>query len=109
MRRLTLIVVLVAFTLSCGAQWPVLQCVAWLNMIREYSEIVPVAKAVQMTFSGHYPCALCRAIAEKKRSQDTKTATLLQRVKKIFAQGLTVPSRTTNVSPPFFNMPAPFW
>ncbi len=52
MRRLTFFTVLVAFVFSCGGQWPVLQGVAWANMVREYSEAVPFTQAVQMTFSG---------------------------------------------------------
>ena len=85
MRRLTLVVVLVAFVFSCGGQWPVLQCIAWVNMIREYSEMVPLAEAVQMTLSGQYPCALCKAIAEKKQSGDTKTAALVKHEKKMLS------------------------
>ena len=69
MRRLTVFVVLVAFIFSSGGQWPVLQCVAWANMIREYSEMVPLTEAVQMTFSGKYPCSMCKAIAEKTNSE----------------------------------------
>lgn len=82
MRRFTLFVVLVAFTVSCGGQWPVLQCIAWANMIREYSEMVPMTEAVQMTFSGHYPCALCKAIAEKKNSEQQKSFVLAKYDKK---------------------------
>ena len=73
MRRLSALVVLAAFALSCGGQWGLLQGLAWANMIREYSQVVPLAQAVQMTFSGHYPCAMCRMIAEKKTHQDEAT------------------------------------
>ena len=67
MRRLTHLIVLSAFLFSCGGHWYVLQAVAWANMIREYSQVVPLAQAVQMTLSGQYPCAMCKAIAEKKQ------------------------------------------
>ena len=98
MRRLTLLVVLVAFTFSCGGQWPVLQCVAWANMIREYSEMVPLTQAVEMTFSGQYPCALCKAIAEKKQEENAKLATTLQHEKKLFSPGLVVKARSIAIS-----------
>jgi len=98
MRRFTLFVVLVAFTFSCGGQWPVLQCVAWGNMIREYSEMVPFTQAVQMTFSGQYPCALCKAIAEKKQEENTKIAATFKHEKKLFSPGLIVKARSVTIS-----------
>jgi hypothetical protein len=90
MRRVTLCVVLVAFVFSCGGQWPVLQAVAWANMIREYSEMVPLTQAIAMTFSGQYPCELCKIVAEKKESDNAKVATLFQHEKKLFFSGLRV-------------------
>jgi hypothetical protein len=84
-RRLAHLIVLAAFILSCGGQWYVLQCVAWANMIREYSEIVPVTQAVQMTFSGQYPCAICKAIAERKSSEQQKSLAFEKYEKKFTA------------------------
>jgi hypothetical protein len=88
MRRLTLFVVLVAFVFSCGGQWPLLQVVAWGNMIREYSQMVPFSQAVEMTFSGKYPCALCKAIAEKKDSENTKLAAVFKHEKQMFSPSI---------------------
>jgi hypothetical protein len=82
MRRLTHWVILVAFVFSCGGQWGAFQVIAWGNMIREYSEMVPLAQAVQMTFSGQYPCAICKAIAERKSAEQQKGLTLLKSEKK---------------------------
>jgi hypothetical protein len=109
MRRFTLLVVLVAFTFSCGGQWPVLQCVAWANMIREYSEMVPFAQAVQMTFSGQYPCALCKAIVEKKQEEDTKLAATFKYEKKFFSPGLAVEARSATLSPQTFVIREPIF
>jgi hypothetical protein len=94
MRRLTHIIVLAAFVFSCGGQWYVLQGIAWVNMIREYSQMVPLIQAVQMTLSGQYPCALCKAIAEKKQSENEKICSLEKYDKKFFppvAVVLTLP------------------
>ena len=102
MRRFTLFVVLVAFTFSCGGQWPVLQCVAWANMIREYSEMVPLPQAVEMTFSGQYPCELCKAIAEKKQEENTKFATSFKHEKKVVSPGLTVKACSVSITPQIF-------
>jgi hypothetical protein len=78
MRRLTHLIVLVAFIISCGGQWAAFQVIAWGNMICEYSEMVPLTQAVQMTFSGQYPCAICKAIAERKSAEQQKELALLK-------------------------------
>jgi hypothetical protein len=72
MRRLTFLIVLVAFVFSCGGQWAAFQVIAWGNMIREYSQMVPLSTAVEMTLSGQYPCAICKAIAERKSAEQQK-------------------------------------
>ena len=82
MRRLAHIMVLAAFVFSCGGEWYVLQCVAWITMLHDYAQVVPFAKAVNMTFSGQYPCAICKAIAEKKQSETGKICALEKYEKK---------------------------
>jgi hypothetical protein len=77
-------------------------------MVREYSEMVPLPEAVQMTFSGQYPCALCKAIAEKKRSEDAKTTVLVKHGKKMLSVGLVVEDRRTTVSLESFEVPEQF-
>jgi hypothetical protein len=94
MRRLTHIVVLAAFVFSCGGQWGVLQCVAWVNMIHDYSQMVPFKEAVTMTFSGKYPCSICKAIAEKKNSDQQKALSLDKYDKKFIS-----PSAVAIVNP----------
>lgn len=79
-----------------------LQCVAWANMIREYSEMVPVTQAIEMTFSGQYPCALCKAIADKKESDNAKVATLFQHEKKQVSSPLLAGARPVTISPQDF-------
>jgi hypothetical protein len=80
MRRLVHLVVLGAFVFSCGGHWYVLQAVAWANMIREYSQVVPVSQAVSMTLSGQYPCAMCHLLAEKENQHSQMVA--LEKVEK---------------------------
>jgi hypothetical protein len=84
MRRLTHIIVLAAFVFSCGGQWYVLQCVAWIKMMHDYAQMVPFTEAVGMTFSGQYPCAICKALAEKKQSENNKICSLEKYEKKFF-------------------------
>jgi len=97
MRRLTCAIILAAFVFSCGGNWAVLQGVAWANMIREYSQMVPFTQAVQMTFSGEYPCAICKAIAEKKSSEQQK-ALALEKYEKKFPLPVAVAVASPNVS-----------
>ena len=94
MRRLTHLVVLVAFIFSCGGQWVVLQGLAWANMVREYSEVVPLQQAVKMTLSGEYPCPLCKAIAEKKQPGILRPGKIRQEV--LFCR-LRVASSLSNI------------
>jgi len=75
--------VLFAFLLNCGGHWYVLQGVAWVNMIRDYSQMVPLPQAVAMTFSGQYPCPICKAIAEEKKAENAKFCSFSKEVKKI--------------------------
>ncbi len=84
MRRLTHLIVLAAFVFSCGGQWYALQCVAWVNMLHEYSQVVPFSEAVSMTFSGQYPCEMCKAIADKKNSEQQKSFAFQKYDKKFF-------------------------
>ncbi len=84
MRRLTHLLVLAAFVFSCGGQWYVLQAVAWANMIRDYAQVVPLDRAVEMTFSGQYPCEICKAIAEKQQQEHDKLLTVDKYEKKFF-------------------------
>lgn len=44
----------------------VLQVIAWGNMIHDYSAERTISEAADMTFSGDYPCEMCRRIAEAK-------------------------------------------
>ena len=72
MRRLTLCVVFAAFAFSCGGQWYALQGVAWVSMLYDYAQMVPFPQALEMTFSGEYPCPICQAIAEKQQAEKEK-------------------------------------
>jgi hypothetical protein len=86
MRRLTHFVVLIAFIFSCGGQWYIPQCVAWVNMVRDYSRMVSLKEAVEMTFSGEYPCPICKAITESKKQSDKDQAFAIEKyAKKYFS------------------------
>src|SRR5271155_1916960 len=93
MRRLTHFIVLAAFIFSCGGQWYALQCIAWVKMISDYSQMVPLSQAVSMTFSGQYPCAICKALAEKKNSENQKLLDVDKHAPKFFAPAAALLAR----------------
>jgi hypothetical protein len=76
--RITRAIVVLALCLSIGAHWVVLQSVAWGTMVVEYSQRVPLAKAVAQTFDGNHPCNLCKNISAARHSEkknDTQSVT----------------------------------
>ncbi len=105
MRRLTHLLVLGAFIFSCGGHWYVLQGIAWVNMVREYSQVGPFTQAVQMTLSGQYHCSLCQAIAEKKQEENTKVALTFSSEKKICSPTLILAKRSPKITPQTFVIP----
>ena len=50
---------LFAWLCANGALWNVVQVVGWAKMFHDYSEIMPAAKALEITFDGSAPCNLC--------------------------------------------------
>jgi len=52
----------VALALSLGLHWGVLQSVAWVSMLANYSRNASFAEACSKTFDGLHPCQLCTAI-----------------------------------------------
>ena len=69
-----------ALMVSIGAQWAVLQSVAWVGMAVSYSmKEGSITTGLSQTFDGEHPCALCCAVkkgteSEKKdpKSKDSK-------------------------------------
>jgi hypothetical protein len=70
--KFCLVLTLVTIT---GTNWALLQTVAWTSMLADNLCTRSLAESVTRTFDGDYPCPLCRAIAEAKKSEK-KTAVL---------------------------------
>jgi hypothetical protein len=58
-----------ALACSIGLHWAFWQAVAWTNMVASYSRDATLAEALTKTFDGKHPCALCKQIAEGKRTE----------------------------------------
>jgi len=70
LRRLGLLLSALAMFAIAGGHWAVLQSVAWAGMVSDYSRTDGFAAAVQKTFSGEYPCAMCKRIAMAEKQQE---------------------------------------
>jgi hypothetical protein len=102
MRRCAIVLVLVAFVFSSGGEWSLAQCVAWANMIREYSQTESLGEAMQMTFSGEHPCAMCKAIAEKKQHDNGKAFVIAKPEKPLFSPAFALKPRELAGTPTFY-------
>jgi len=74
--RLLRLAIVAALACSLGLHWGFLQSVAWVGMVVNYSQGGGVGQALVKTFDGKHPCALCKAVAEGKKSEK-KSETIL--------------------------------
>lgn len=86
-----------------GGHWSVLQTVAWAEMLREYSQRTgSLTAAVEQTFDGQHPCALCREIRaaksrERKGNPASRGAWKEGQVKARLAESILLPVERTAV------------
>lgn len=74
MRRYQAIFVLCAWLLANGAHWDLVQGFAWGRMIATYSQTMPLAEAIRLTFTADNLCGVCEFVADgKTRSADDAT------------------------------------
>ena len=66
--RLSIILLLFWAT---GGQTLLMQTIAWVNMVRNYSNSDTVCHALSKTFDGNHPCKLCLLI-QKQKSEENK-------------------------------------
>ena len=94
-QRLPKLLMVLALACVIGLHWAFLQTFAWTTMLVDNLATTSFSAALQRTFDGKHPCALCKAIAEGKKSE--KKADTLLRLKKF--EGLSTPVVIT-LSPP---------
>lgn len=75
--RIGHVLLIVALLGATGAHWGVMQSFAWAQMFANNSRTENFTEALSETFDGKHPCALCRQIAQGKRS-DKKTDVQLE-------------------------------
>ncbi len=69
LRRISKWGVVVALMLTLGFHWALLQSVAWVGMVVNYSQDGSVKQAITKTFDGHHPCSLCKMVRAGKKSE----------------------------------------
>ena len=70
--RLMTLVMALALFLVAGGHWAMLQGVAWTSMVRDFSKSGSLTQAVEKTFDGKHPCAICKKIAKAKSSESSE-------------------------------------
>ena len=107
-RLLGCIVMIATLFLSAGGHLALLQGVAWVTMLKDFSRAGSLTAAVEKTFDGKHLCPLCKKVAVL-RAQDEKAPVTVKAEKKaevfVKASGSELPSP---VSRPFAYGPAPF-
>lgn len=71
MRRLSAILVLCAWLFANGAHWDLVQSFAWGRMIATYSQSMPLAEAIRLTFTADNLCGVCEFVADGKTRADS--------------------------------------
>ncbi len=67
--RLSRLAVVLALACALGFHWFMLQSVAWVTMFSRNLPGNSLALAVQRTFDGKHPCAICLLIAKAKSAE----------------------------------------
>ena len=76
-KALGLPLICVAMFAVAGGHWALLQTVAWSQMLWSYSQASgSVVDGAKKTFSGEYPCAMCKKVAEGRQKEDKAPATV---------------------------------
>jgi len=84
-----------------GALWDAVQAFAWVRMIQEYSQFMPLARAIQITFDGSAPCDICNLVTEAKQQESGQDVV---RSENRVLLACVVPERIV-LSPPPFSWP----
>ncbi len=54
---------------------PLVQAVAWARMYAQYREVYNAETSRHLTFSGQYPCSLCKLVAGAEKDRDSMAGT----------------------------------
>lgn len=63
---------IVTWLVSMGGHLAMLQAVAWSNMLVDFTAKGSFSEAVNKTFDGQHPCAMCKAVKKSKSEENKK-------------------------------------
>jgi hypothetical protein len=75
--RLGQILSLAALLATCGGHWFAVQSFAWARMLVTNAESDGLTVAVEKTFDGQHPCAICKSIASAKGKESKQQRMVL--------------------------------
>mgnify|MGYP006928404676 FL=1 len=61
---------MIAVALSIGLHWVVLQSVAWVGMVVDYSAEYSLTTAIEKTFDGDHKCRICRLVEDGTQADE---------------------------------------
>ncbi|MEY4489126.1 MAG: hypothetical protein RIQ79_1634 [Verrucomicrobiota bacterium] len=65
--RFAHLLALFAWLLATGSHWDLVQGLGWGRMIATYSQTMPLAEAIRLTFTPDNMCGVCEAVAAAKQ------------------------------------------
>lgn len=68
-KKVSIVVILVAWLCANGAMWDVAQVFAWGRMFAGYARTLSVGAALRETFDLDKPCEMCRAIQTARTTE----------------------------------------
>ena len=74
--RIACAVMGLALFVAIGGPLAMLQGVAWVKMVHDFSKTVSLTQAVEKTFDGKHPCPLCKKIASARTSEEKAPVTV---------------------------------
>jgi len=67
--KISRLLLIASLALTLGFHWTILQTVAWVGMIVDYSGQGTVCEAVAKTFDGQHPCPICKLVRSGKSTE----------------------------------------
>jgi hypothetical protein len=74
-RIMTMMMALALF-MAIGGPLALLQGVAWVTMVHDFSKSGSLSQAVEKTFDGQHPCPLCQKLAKARAAEEKAPVTV---------------------------------
>ncbi|HSH93665.1 MAG TPA: hypothetical protein VK968_05935 [Roseimicrobium sp.] len=95
--------IVLSLILFLGMPWMCLQTVAWVGMVLNYSQTLPLKSAVSKALDGKHPCAICKVV-QSGQKKDKEPSGSRSVVKFVFLSATT----ECRLFPPLADCPEAF-